>query len=110
MTQSKSNREVLDLTGGVVVPTSPQHLPVQNTCGDDDWGLTSYFQQDCLRRAVLSVNCHNMSLAHTPEFVDELLAIYREVSQNISEIKHRREPMRSHLDGEPLRPVFTRPM
>ena len=78
--------------------------------GEEDWTLKSLFQQECLRRGVLSLNCHNMSYAHTAEVVDQLLEVYRAVLALVSAAVASRTPLDSYLEGPALSPVFRRPM
>ena len=63
-----------------------------------------------MRRGILTANCHNMCLAHTPEVVDRLLAVYGEVMEMISGLLRRGENLRAHVEGELVRPVFRRPL
>lgn len=79
--------------------------------GDDDLALRTLFQQEYMRRGILTANCHNMCLAHTAEIVDELLGVYGEVMELVADLVRRGEDLRSHVEGELPQPVFfTRPL
>jgi glutamate-1-semialdehyde aminotransferase len=77
--------------------------------GVEDVMLKTFFQQEYMRRGILTANCHNMSLAHTAEIVDHLLGVYREVMELTADLLRNGDDLRDHLEGEPLEPVFRRP-
>ena len=78
--------------------------------GDEDVPLKTLFQQEYMRRGILTANCHNLCLAHTPELVDRLLAVYAEVMELVADLLRRGEDLRAQVDGELPQPVFRRPL
>ena len=85
-------------------------LQFTTSAGDEDPALKTLFQQEYMRRGILTANCHNMSLAHTPELVDQLLGVYGEVMQLVADLARRDEDLGAHVEGELLQPVFRRPL
>ena len=78
--------------------------------GVDDPVIRTLFQQEYMRRGILTANCHNMCLAHTSEIVDELLAVYAQAMELVADLVRRGEDLRSHVEGELPQPVFRRPL
>ena len=48
--------------------------------------LKTLFQQEYMRRGIMTVNCHNLCLAHTAEIVDRLLAAHVRGDDIVSEV------------------------
>jgi len=67
--------------------------------------LRSLFQQESLRRGLLTHGSHLLSLAHTSAVVDETLGIYSEVFEIIADAIAAND-VRDRLVGEAIRPVF----
>ena len=78
--------------------------------GDDAPVLRPLFQQEYLRRGILTCNCHNMCMAHTAAIVDELLGVYDEAMALVAEFIRVGADLRSQVQGELPQPVFQRPM
>ncbi len=78
--------------------------------GEEDVVLKTLFQQEYMRRGILTCNCHNMCLAHTGEVVDQLLGVYDDVMELVGDLVLGGEDLRSHVEGELPQPVFRRPL
>ncbi len=78
--------------------------------GGEDVALKTLFQQEYMRRGIMTVNCHNLCLAHTAEIVDRLLAVYDEVMELTADLVARGEDLRDHVEGELPQAVFRRPL
>ncbi len=67
--------------------------------------LRSYFQQECVKRGVLTLGAHMLSVAHDESVVRELLAAYTEVFPLLAEAI-RKGNARSRLEGPPVRSII----
>jgi glutamate-1-semialdehyde-2,1-aminomutase len=67
--------------------------------------LRSYFQQECIRRGVLTHGSHMVSLSHNEPVIREALAVYAEVIPLLAEAI-RRGDAAERLEGPPVRPVI----
>jgi glutamate-1-semialdehyde aminotransferase len=75
----------------------------------EDWLLRSYMQQECIKRGLLFYGCHNLSFAHKDEVLNELFNIYDKVIPLMAEAIHKND-INNRLIGNPVRPVFRRPL
>lgn len=69
--------------------------------------VKSLFQQELLKRGILSIGVHNVCYDHTDEDVDHTLAAYDEALQVLAEAV-RAGDLPQRLEGEPITPVFKR--
>lgn len=73
--------------------------------GQESGALKTLFLQETVRRGILTMGAHNMSLAHAAEDVDWTLGVYREVfgvlRQAIDEGR-----VKQQLEGPEVEPVF----
>jgi glutamate-1-semialdehyde 2,1-aminomutase len=67
--------------------------------------LRSLFQQEALRRGILTHGAHLISFAQNDATVDETLAAYREVFAILSDAVAN-DDVESRLVGKPIQPVF----
>lgn len=67
--------------------------------------LRSLFQQEALKRGILTLANHMLSLAHSEEIIDRTLIIYREIFDLLADAI-RRGDVEARLEGPPIRPVF----
>jgi len=67
--------------------------------------LRSLFQQEVLRRGILTHGAHLVSFAHNDATVDETLAAYREAFAILATAVAN-DNIESHLVGKPIQPVF----
>jgi len=77
----------------------------KDTSGKPSQDIRSLFQQESLRRGVLTHGSHLLSYMHTAEVIEETLAIYRDVFSVLAEAIAGGN-VRSRLMGDPIRPVF----
>ncbi len=65
----------------------------------------SLFQQEAIKRGILTHGNHMLSLAHTPEVIDATLAAYREIFPILADaIAHGDVAQR--LEGPPIQPIL----
>jgi len=87
----------------------PRHVQVfKNLNKEPDLAVKTLFQQECVNRGVITLGCHNVSLAHTDEMVDRILNVYDEVLSVIGKIYSAGDDVKKHLTGPPAEPVFKR--
>ncbi|MEW5979568.1 MAG: aminotransferase class III-fold pyridoxal phosphate-dependent enzyme [Acidobacteriota bacterium] len=67
--------------------------------------LRSYFQQEAIRRGILTHGSHLLSLAHDENVIEETLAAYVEIFRLIAEAVHS-DRLPYLLEGPPLYPVI----
>jgi glutamate-1-semialdehyde 2,1-aminomutase/spore coat polysaccharide biosynthesis protein SpsF len=75
--------------------------------GRESLVLKSLFQQEVLKRGILSAGYHNVSFAHQPAQIDSTLRVYRTALEILAEAVESGEPAR-WLEGAPVEPVFRR--
>lgn len=73
-----------------------------------DLAVKTLFQQECVRRGVITLGCHNVSYAHTDPYVEKILSVYGEVLGFMGEIYRKGERAQDHLVGPAAEPVFRR--
>ena len=76
--------------------------------GRDSLLLKSLFQQEVIKRGVLSAGYHNLCYSHSDQDVDHTLHAYRSALEVMATAIDAGEPGR-YLDGEPVQPVFRQP-
>lgn len=67
--------------------------------------LRSFFQQEAIRRGLLTHGNHMLSVSHDDSVIDETLAAYREIIPLLAETIHVGDAAK-RLVGPPLRPVI----
>jgi hypothetical protein len=67
--------------------------------------LRSLFQQEVIRRGVLTHGSHMMSFSHDDTTTDETLAAYREAF-SILAAAVKNDDVERRLVGKPIQPVF----
>lgn len=67
--------------------------------------LRSLFQQECMKRGILTHGNHMLSLSHDDAVVEEALAIYRDVFARVAEAVLSNE-VEARLEGPPVRVVL----
>jgi glutamate-1-semialdehyde 2,1-aminomutase/spore coat polysaccharide biosynthesis protein SpsF len=67
--------------------------------------LKSLFQQEVIKRGVLSAGYHNLCFSHSDQDVDYTLRVYRSALEVIATALDSGSPGR-YLEGEPVQPVF----
>ena len=75
--------------------------------GQDSLALKSLFQQECLKRGLLTGGYHNLCYSHSDRDIDYTLRVYRTVLEILSQAI-REGDVRERLEGKPLEPVFRR--
>jgi glutamate-1-semialdehyde 2,1-aminomutase/spore coat polysaccharide biosynthesis protein SpsF len=73
-----------------------------------DLTVKTLFQQECVRRGVITLACHNVCYSHTDDYVERILHTYREVLGFMGEIYRRGDEIERYLDGPPAEQVFQR--
>jgi glutamate-1-semialdehyde 2,1-aminomutase len=73
--------------------------------GVDVWALKTLWLQEIFARGVLSLGTHNLSYAHGPAEIVELLGVYDEVFPMLAEAVRERDVER-RLRCAPLQPLF----
>jgi glutamate-1-semialdehyde 2,1-aminomutase/spore coat polysaccharide biosynthesis protein SpsF len=72
----------------------------------DTLEIKSYMQQELLRRGVLWTAYHSLAQAHNLEDIDYALGAYDETLGLLKKAMDSRRPLRSFIEGEPVKPVF----
>jgi glutamate-1-semialdehyde aminotransferase len=91
------------------VGAPPRNVQIfRNFDGEPDLTVKTLFQQECVRRGLITLGCHNVCYAHTDEYIERILAIYREVLGFMGEIFRKGGRTQDFLDGPPAEPVFRR--
>jgi glutamate-1-semialdehyde 2,1-aminomutase len=67
--------------------------------------IKSYFMQEIFKRGILVLSTHNITLAHTPRIITEVVDAYSEVFGKLRYVLES-ETLRQELKAEPLRPLF----
>lgn len=67
--------------------------------------IKTYLQQELLQAGFLWTGSHNMSLAHSQEDLDRLLAVYKKVFPKLKSLLVARR-LRQNLAGKPISDVF----
>jgi hypothetical protein len=67
--------------------------------------LRSLFQQETVKRGVLTQGTHMLSLAHDEKVLTRTLAVYREVFAILADAVTQ-DNVGSRLEGPPVRPVL----
>ena len=79
----------------------------KNKQGEDDLNLKSLFQQECIKRGILSTGGHNICFSHSDKDIDYTLKVYRTVLGIIKKaIDNNR--IKQFLEGKPVEPIFRR--
>lgn len=73
--------------------------------GDTDLLLKSLFQQECIKRGILFVGCHNISYGHTNDDIEYTLRVYRSVFDIIKEAITKKK-VKKLIEGTAVQPVF----
>ena len=68
-------------------------------------GLRSYFQQECIKRGILTHGSHVLSVAHDNSVIQEALQAYSEVLPLIAEAIDDGGVL-NRLEGPPVRPIL----
>ena len=75
--------------------------------GQDSLALKSLFQQECLKRGLLTGGYHNLCYSHSDRDIDYTLRVYRTVLEILSQAI-REGDVAERLEGKPVEPVFRR--
>lgn len=67
--------------------------------------IKTFFMQEVFRRGVLVLSTHNMTLAHTPKIITEIVDVYSEVFRELHRVLES-QTLREELTVEPLSPLF----
>ena len=67
--------------------------------------MRSLFQQEAIRRGILTHGNHMLSLAHTEQVIDDVLEAYRDVFAVVSDAVVRGD-VEKRLEGPPLQVVI----
>ena len=73
--------------------------------GADDLFLKSLFQQECIKRGILFVGCHDICYSHTNNDVEYTLRVYRTVFKIVKDAINKHK-VRKLIEGKPVEPVF----
>jgi len=107
----KDGYNVLSREFGVDEQTNCVGLPprtvitFKDTSGAESLMLKGLFQQECLKRGMLTTGNHNICYSHSDRDVDYTLNVYRTVLEILSQAI-REGDVEQRLEGEPLQPVF----
>ena len=69
--------------------------------------LKSLFQQECLKRGLLTAGYHVLCYSHSDQDIDYTLRVYRTVLEILSQAV-REGDVAERLEGKPVEPVFRR--
>jgi glutamate-1-semialdehyde-2,1-aminomutase len=75
--------------------------------GQESLMSKSIFQQEVLKRGILSAGYHNVSLSHTNADIEYTLRVYRDALRILAMAVESGDPSQ-FLEGEPVQPVFRR--
>ena len=70
-----------------------------------EWEIKTLFQQEIAAAGVLCLGTHNLSWAHRPDILQELVPIYAAVADRVDDAVTR-ETLHRELRGEVLQPLF----
>jgi glutamate-1-semialdehyde 2,1-aminomutase/spore coat polysaccharide biosynthesis protein SpsF len=73
--------------------------------GKDSMLLRSLFQQEALKRGLLTHGNHMLSLSHTDQVIDETLAVYAEVLTVLAQAVQE-DKVAERLEGPPMQSVI----
>ena len=73
--------------------------------GGDSFLVRSLFTQECVKRGVLLLATHNMTAAHDPLAIEQMLRVNAEVCKTVAKWLYEPNP-EAHLEGEMIQPVF----
>jgi len=76
-----------------------------DAAGKDSLLVRSLFTQECVKRGVLLLATHNMTVAHDPLAIEQTLRVYAEVCKTLAKWLTEPHP-EQHLEGEMIQPVF----
>lgn len=79
-------------------------LPPRTAITFESHALRSLFQQEAIRRGILTHGNHMLSLSHTEEIIEETLGAYRGIFAVIAEALAKGN-VEEYLEGPPLQPV-----
>jgi glutamate-1-semialdehyde 2,1-aminomutase len=72
----------------------------------DELEIKSFFQQELIRRGVLWTAYHAISWSHNKEDIEFTLKAFDESMQIFKKILSGNKPLRSFIEGDPVKPVF----
>ena len=72
----------------------------------DPLEMKSYFQQELLRRGILWTGYHALSLSHQDDDIALTMNAFEDVIKLFRKIVDGNRPLRSFIEGEPVKPVF----
>lgn len=75
--------------------------------GQESLLFKSIFQQEVIKRGILSGGYHNVSFSHTNADIEYTLRVYREALEVLAAAISSDDPSQ-YLEGEPVQPVFRR--
>lgn len=73
--------------------------------GEESLVLKSLFQQEAVKRGVLTAGYHNLCYAHSDEDIERTLEVYRAALERVGEALEAGDAS-TLLDGPPVQPVF----
>lgn len=83
-------------------------ITFKDKCGTESLVLKSLFQQECLKRGVLTAGYHNISYSHSDSDTEYTLQVYRTAMEILSQAIREGDAL-ERLEGPPVRPVFRSP-
>ena len=107
----KDGYNVLSREFGIAEQTSCVGLPprtviaFKDASGEESLSIKGLFQQECLKRGVLTTGSHNVCYSHSDKDIDYTLKVYRTVLEILSQAI-REGDAEQRLEGEPLQHVF----
>jgi glutamate-1-semialdehyde 2,1-aminomutase/spore coat polysaccharide biosynthesis protein SpsF len=98
---------------GIEKSTQAIGLPPRTVLSFSDGGqqsllYKSLFQQECIKRGVLTIGAHNVSFSHSAQDVDQTLRVYRSVLELLADAIDRHD-IEDRLEGKPVQAVFREP-
>jgi len=93
-----------DYTGCIGLPAHSA-IYFKDANGDESLGLKSLFQQEVIKRGILTLGVHNISLSHSNEDVEKTLEAYED-SMEIMSKAIKGGDIEKFLEGKKVQPVF----
>jgi len=79
----------------------------KDKAGVDSLIVKSLFQQEVLKKGILTLGVHNLSYSHTDKDVLKTLGVYENALKVVKKALEKGE-VESFLEGKPIRPIFKR--
>lgn len=81
-------------------------IDFKNYNGNDSLTIKTFFQQEAIKRGILTSGYHNLSFSHTKQEIKKTLDVYQTVLEKLKRILKNNQKVENFLEGEKVKPVF----